>query len=153
MPSPNPSISEPWPSSRRVCRPPIPKSSPVARIMPNSCVDELGASAVLLYYLLTGELSGRESLKQMIRQLRTAFPDASFSLEDDFAAEGDKVVARWKGVATPKGAFGGIPATGKSAPWTGISIFRIADGKVAEEIVEEEALSVFQQLGVVPPLG
>ena len=76
----------------------------------------------------------------------------SFSLEGDFIAEGDKVVARWKGVATQTGAFGSIPATGKSATWTGISIFRIADGKVAEEIGEEDALSVFQQLGVVPPL-
>ena len=79
--------------------------------------------------------------------------DVTLSLEGDFIAEGDKVVARWKGVATQKGAFGGIPATGKSATWTGISIFRIAEGKVAEEIGEEDALSVLQQLGVVPPLG
>jgi steroid delta-isomerase-like uncharacterized protein len=116
-------------------------------------VDELGAPTVLMYYPLTGELRGRESLKQMIRQFRTAFPDAFFSLEGDFIAEGDKVVARWKGVATQKGAFGGIPATGKSATWMGISIFRIAEGKVAEETGEEDALSVLQQLGVVPPLG
>ena len=40
-------------------------------------VDELAASAVLMYYPLTGELRGRESLKQMIRQFRTAFPDVS----------------------------------------------------------------------------
>ena len=53
-------------------------------------VDELGAPTVLLYYPLTGELRGRENLKQMIRQFRTAFPDASFSLEGDFIAEGDK---------------------------------------------------------------
>lgn len=116
-------------------------------------VDELGAPTVRLYYPLTGELHGRDSLKQLIRQLRMAFPDASFSLEGDFIAEGDKVVARWKAVATQKGACGSIPATGKSATWTGISIFRIADGQVAEEIGEEDALSVFQQLGLVPPLG
>ena len=116
-------------------------------------IDELGAPAVLMYYPLTGERRGRESLKQMIRQFRTGFPDASFSLTEDFIAEGDKVVARWTGVATQKGAFGSIPMTGKSATWTGISIFRIVEGKVAEEIGEEDALSVFQQLGVVPPLG
>jgi steroid delta-isomerase-like uncharacterized protein len=116
-------------------------------------VDELGAPAMLMYYPLTGELRGRESVKQMIYQFRTAFPNASFSLEGDFIAEGDKVVLRWKVVATQKGAFGGIPATGKSATWTGISIFRIAEGKVAEEIGEEDALSVLQQLGVVPLLG
>ena len=36
-------------------------------------------------------------------------------------------MARWQGVATQKGAFGSIPATGKAATWTGISIFRIVD--------------------------
>jgi predicted ester cyclase len=116
-------------------------------------VDELGAPTVLLYYPLTGELCGRDSLKQMIRQFRSAFPDASLSLEGDCIAEGDKVVARWKGVATQKSSFGSIPATGKSATWTGISIFRIADGQVAAAIGEEDALSVFQQLGLVPLLG
>jgi steroid delta-isomerase-like uncharacterized protein len=40
-------------------------------------VDELGAPAVLMYDPLRGELRGRESLKQMIRQFRTAFPDVS----------------------------------------------------------------------------
>jgi steroid delta-isomerase-like uncharacterized protein len=116
-------------------------------------VDELGAPAVLMYYPLTGELRGRDSLKQLIRQFRTAFPDAYFSLEGGLIAEGDKVVARWKGMATQKGAFGGIPATGKSATWTGISIFRIAEGKVVEEIGEEDALGVLQQLGVIPAPG
>ena len=32
-------------------------------------------------------------------------------------------------------------------------MFRIVEGKVAEEIGEEGALGVLQQLGVVPPLG
>jgi steroid delta-isomerase-like uncharacterized protein len=113
-------------------------------------VDELSTPAVLMYYPLTGELRGRDSLKQMIRQVRAAFPDAHFSLQGDFIAEGDKVVARWKGVATHKGSFGAIPATGRSATWTGITIFRIAEGKVAEETGEEDALSVLQQLGVMP---
>ena len=107
---------------------------------------------MLLYYPLTGELRGRESLKQMIRQLRTAFPDASFGLERDCIAEGDKVVGRWKGVATQQGAFGGIPATGKSATWTGISIFRIAEARWRKKWANEDDLSVLQQLGMVPPL-
>src|SRR5262245_5195563 len=119
----------------------------------DAIVDELGAPNIRMYYPLNGELRGRESVKQLIRQFRDAFPGASFGVEGYLIAEGDKVVARWKGNGTQKGAFGGIPATGKSATWTGISIFRIADGKVAEEVGEEDALSVLQQLGVVPPLG
>ena len=96
--------------------------------------------------------SGREGVKLLAAMLHSAFPDFQATIED-IVAEGDKVVIRWKGEATQEGAFGGIPATGKSATWTGISIFRIAEGKVAEAIGEEDALSVLQQLGVVPPLG
>jgi predicted ester cyclase len=76
-------------------------------------VDELGTPDVLLYYPLTGELRGHDRVKQVISQFRAAFPDASFSLAGDLIAEGDHVVARWKGQATQTGAFGAIPATGR----------------------------------------
>jgi len=36
---------------------------------------------------------------------------------------------------------------------TGISILRIAGGKIVEEWTEEEILGVLQQLGVFPPPG
>ena len=116
-------------------------------------VDELGAPDLFLYYPLTGQLRGRDSVKQMLRQFGAAFPDAVFTVEGSLIAEGDQVVARWKGVATQTGAFGPIPATGKSATWTGISIFRITAGKVAEETGEEDALSALQQLGVIPSMA
>jgi steroid delta-isomerase-like uncharacterized protein len=116
-------------------------------------VDELGAPDVLVYYPLTGELRGHERVKQVISQFRVAFPDASFSVVGDLIAEGDHVVARWQGHATQTGAFGAVPATGRSATWTGISMFRVVHGKVAEEIGEEDALGMLQQLGVMPKLG
>jgi steroid delta-isomerase-like uncharacterized protein len=116
-------------------------------------VDELGAPDVLVSYPLTGELRGHDRVKQVISQFRAAFPDAFFSVVGDLIAEGDHVVARWQGQATQQGAFGAIPVTGKSATWMGISIFRLAHGKVVEEIGEEDALSMLQQLGVLPTLG
>jgi predicted ester cyclase len=81
------------------------------------------------------------------------FGKVPFSVEGDLIAEGDHVVARWKGQATQKGAFRDIPVTGRSATWMGISIFRLAQGKVVEEIGEEDALSMLQQLGVMPKIG
>ena len=116
-------------------------------------VDELGAPDVFMYYPLTGELRGHDRVKQVITQFRGAFPDASFNVAGDLIAEGDHVVARWKGHATQQGAFGAIPMTGRSATWTGISMYRVTHGKVAEEIGEEDALSVLQQLGVMPMIG
>jgi predicted ester cyclase len=44
----------------------------------------------------------------------------------------------------------GIPPTGRQVAVTGITIDRVADGKVAEEWCEENWLALMQQLGVAP---
>jgi predicted ester cyclase len=47
----------------------------------------------------------------------------------------------------------GLPATGKSITMTGIEIFRIENGKIAELWGEANLLGLMQQLGILPPLG
>jgi predicted ester cyclase len=64
--------------------------------------------------------------------------------------QGDKVVIRWTMGGTQLGPFGPIPPTGKRISWSGITICRIADGKVIDDRGEEDSLSVMRQLGVVP---
>lgn len=44
----------------------------------------------------------------------------------------------------------GITPTGKRVTITGISIHRIASGKIVEEWQEWDSLGLMQQLGVVP---
>ncbi len=46
-----------------------------------------------------------------------------------------------------------MPATNKSATFTGITINRIAGDKIAEQWVNFDALGMMQQLGVVPAPG
>jgi predicted ester cyclase len=46
-----------------------------------------------------------------------------------------------------------MPATGKSATITGITIDRIADGKIVESWDELDQLGMLQQLGVIPVRG
>jgi hypothetical protein len=36
---------------------------------------------------------------------------------------------------------------------TAIEIFRLVEGKIAEQWVEADYLGLMQQLGVIPPLG
>jgi len=115
-------------------------------------VDELGTPEIRMYYPLTGELSGRDQVKQAVTEFRKAFPDAAFSPASDFIGEGEYVAARWKCQATQKGSFGPIPPTGKTVSWMGISILRVVDGKIVDETGEEDALSFMRQLGVVPAL-
>jgi predicted ester cyclase len=47
----------------------------------------------------------------------------------------------------------GIPPTGKPGVITGISILRVANGKIAEHRLNWDTLGMLQQLGVVPPTG
>ena len=53
---------------------------------------------------------------------------------EDIIAEGDKVVARWRSRATHQGEYMGTPASGKEVQFTGISIYRREEGKIAEGV-------------------
>ena len=68
---------------------------------------------------------------------------------DEEIAEGDKVAVRWTVHAIHTGEMFGVAATGKKVTWTGITIYRIAHGKVVEERGEEHLLGVLQQIGAV----
>jgi predicted ester cyclase len=68
-------------------------------------------------------------------------------------AEGDKVTMRYGWRATHQGELMGIPATGKQVTTSGISILRVADGKIAEQWDNFDNLGMLQQIGVVPTMG
>lgn len=95
------------------------------------------------------ETHGREGVKQFYMALHRAFPDIHFTIEDQIA-EGDRVVTRWAARATHQGEFQGIPPTGNRGDLTGITIERIADGKIVECWTEIDDLRLLQQLGVIP---
>ena len=89
---------------------------------------------------------------QFLSLYLNAFPDVKATVED-VLADGDKVMVRVSYRGTHHGAFRGIPPTGRQITVTGLNIFRITNGKLAEHWGLADRLSVLQQLGVVPPLG
>lgn len=95
------------------------------------------------------ELHGPEAVKQFYMSLHSAFPDIRFTVDDQIA-EGDRVVTRWTARATHRGDFQGIPATGKPGVITGVTIDRIAGGKLVECWTEMDDLGLLQQLGALP---
>jgi steroid delta-isomerase-like uncharacterized protein len=99
---------------------------------------------------LVGELRG-EAVKQFHAYLFAAFPDAQRTVEDQLTDD-QNVVTRWTASATHQGEFMGVAPTGKRVTMTGISIHRIADGKIVEEWQQWDSLGLMQQLGVVPTL-
>jgi steroid delta-isomerase-like uncharacterized protein len=77
-----------------------------------------------------------------------AFPDYSGSMEA-VVAEDDLVTVRYTARGTHTGEYKGLEPTGHQAEWTGISIYRVADGEIAEIWVEEDRLGLLEQLELV----
>ncbi len=61
------------------------------------------------------------------------------------------VVQRVIGTGTMKGAFQGMPPSGKSATWSEIHIVRFANGKVVEHWANIDQLGMLTQLGFIQP--
>ena len=93
-----------------------------------------------------------EAARQEAADFREGFPDVVSTIED-LIAEGDKVVARWRARATHQGEYMGIAPTGKEVEFTGISVYRIEAGKIAESWNEEDELGLMRQIGAVPESG
>ncbi len=95
-----------------------------------------------------GDIIGVDGIKQLMSAYLAAFPDLKFEINAIFA-EGYLVCTQWTASGTHSGDLMGIPATHKEVRSTGISISRIAGGKIAESWVERDAMGLMQQLGVV----
>lgn len=96
--------------------------------------------------------NGLAGFKAYITQLRSAFPDLHFTVED-VVAEGETVVVRATARGTMTGDFLEMKATGKTATWTEIHIGRLADGKVVEHWATIDQLGMLQQLGLAATPG
>ena len=77
-----------------------------------------------------------------------AFPDVVI-VPEKLIAEGDLVTIYWTASGTNTGTGNGLPSTGKKAELAGITIWRIADGKIKEEWSAFDQLSMMRQLGLL----
>lgn len=93
--------------------------------------------------------SGIEGINEVITSCRAAFEHLNVTIED-MIAEGNNVAVRFTAHGVHKGDFMGLPATGKPITMTGIEVFRIKDGKIAELWGEANLLGLMQQLGIIP---
>ncbi len=94
-------------------------------------------------------IHGIEGFKQMIGMLHVAFPDLRIT-EEAVIAEGDVVASRWFATGTHQGEFMGAGPSGRQFKISGMSIYRIAEGKIVEGWVNDDSLRMLQQLGLLP---
>jgi len=90
-------------------------------------------------------VSGRTTLRTIIGDFLTGFPDVKHRIED-LVIEGDRVVTRWRGIGHHRGSYDGIAPTGREIDYTGITIFRIAEGRIAEAWVNAEMAELLASL-------
>jgi steroid delta-isomerase-like uncharacterized protein len=81
--------------------------------------------------------------------LRSAFPDLTVTV-DEIVAEGDRVAIVWTVRGTHRGEFLGIEATGNPVSMSGMDIFRITDGRIAEIWTVGDELGLLFQLEAFP---
>ncbi|MGD2108049.1 MAG: ester cyclase [Phycisphaerae bacterium] len=112
-------------------------------------VDEVMAADVVYHGPhMPGGVGDHETWRLAVSMYRSAFPDSHVTYED-FIVSGDTVVGRWSATGTHTGPLPGAEATGKAIAIGGISIYRIADGKIVEVWEHLDLLGMWQQLGVV----
>jgi steroid delta-isomerase-like uncharacterized protein len=93
---------------------------------------------------------GRDAFTQMIGELRGAFPDLRID-EREAIAEGGLVATRWIASGTHTGAdFAGLPASGRRFEISGMSIYRVVEGRIVEGWVNDDSLLMLRQLGALP---
>jgi steroid delta-isomerase-like uncharacterized protein len=89
------------------------------------------------------------AMKESLSTWRKAIPNIHLASDDVIAVDG-KVIVRWTITGTHKGELFGIPATGRDIAFSGITIFRLAGGKIAEFWLQGDTLGLMQQLGAIP---
>jgi steroid delta-isomerase-like uncharacterized protein len=99
---------------------------------------------------LPGQGPGLEGLKDILRVMRSAFPDLDFAIQEQIA-EHDKVASRFEWAGTHKGEFLGVPATGRRVRVWGVVIDRLEEGRIKDTRIIMDTLGLMVQLGVFPP--
>jgi steroid delta-isomerase-like uncharacterized protein len=109
-------------------------------------VDGFFSPDFVLHFLPDGsETRGIEGLREHVRELHQAFPDWSEDIKH-IVAERDLVIIHYVSRGTNRGQWLGEPPTGNSVRVNEMSIFRIEDGRIAEQWLLPDWGSMQQQL-------
>lgn len=93
----------------------------------------------------SGGYGGIAGVKAAITSYRTSFPDLHFTVEEAIS-EDDKIAYRWIARGTHHGVYDDIAPTGNPMTVTGITILRIAGGRITEDRAETNISSLAAQL-------
>lgn len=108
-------------------------------------MDEIFAPGYVLHELSSGQDGNLDSLKSTISAVHADLPGTRVTIEDQMAAEGDRVVTRFT-IHVPQQ---GDTATGSAETmleFSGISISRVSGGQIEESWLYWESLRAEQEI-------
>lgn len=88
---------------------------------------------------------GRDSWRLNVDGMFRSFPDLQADVEDIFGSDG-KVAVRVTFHGTHEAEFLGLPATHRRVRYQSLELYRIADGKIAEEWIASDVASLMTQI-------
>lgn len=94
-------------------------------------------------------MKGPAGYLAIIGMMRSGFPDIQWTIEE-MIAEDDRVAARFMMRGTHRGAFFGVPPTGKKIEVQAMNFYRLVGGQFVEERGQPDIFGLLQQIGAVP---
>ncbi len=117
-----------------------------------SVLDELIDESYVSYDPASPEpIRGVQGAKDNVNQYISAFEGAHITVLDQIA-EGDRVATRWEGKGRHTGELMGITPTSKEVVVSGLSLSRVANGKIVEDWTNWDTLGMLQQIGAIPTM-
>lgn len=90
-------------------------------------------------------IEGREAVVNYLTGLRTIFPDLHFDIHE-IILEADRAACVWNLTGTQQHEFFGFPAQGQQVELPGVSIIRLAEGRLSQEQVFWDRQRLLEQL-------
>lgn len=93
-------------------------------------IDQFVHPDVIIHSLL-GDFHGTKALKEVVQAWLKGFPDLSVENEIVISEKGI-VSIQWRAYGTHQGEFKGRMPTGKPVSYSGVTVYRIQNGKIIE---------------------
>lgn len=93
-------------------------------------IDELLDPQIVIHSLL-GDFQGKACMKKVVQEWLEGFPDLMVRNIATLSNH-ELAVIHWRAEGTHRGEFKRIPATGKPIAYSGVSIYRVQNRKIAE---------------------
>ena len=88
---------------------------------------------------------GRQAWRANLEMMLRAFPDLHAEILDAFG-EKDRVAVRLMFRGTHRGEFQGVAPTGREVHYDSIELYRVADGRLAEEWIASDIATLMHQI-------